>query len=84
VLKCCRDIFAPLRKQVEWGYSLPYAITGILNQHPRAAIEWRAGQTPTITSHSTTASWKRTSKSSLDDCGVARPLSLRWRISVWR
>ena len=46
VLKCCRDIFAPLRREIEWGYNIPYAITGMLNQHPRAAIEWRAGQTP--------------------------------------
>jgi 4-hydroxy 2-oxovalerate aldolase len=46
VLKCCTDVFAPLAKKMEWGYSIPYAITGQLNQHPRAAIEWRAGKTP--------------------------------------
>lgn len=46
VLQCCRDVFAPLAKEIEWGYSIPYAITGHLNRHPRAAIEWRAGGTP--------------------------------------
>ena len=42
VLECCRDVFVPLRERMEWGYSIPYALTGQLNQHPRAAIEWRA------------------------------------------
>jgi 4-hydroxy 2-oxovalerate aldolase len=46
VLECCRDFFAPLAKKVEWGYSIPYAITGQLNRHPRSAIKWRAGETP--------------------------------------
>jgi len=46
VLECNRDIFVPLAKEIDWGYSLPYAITGQLNQHPRAAIKWRAGDTP--------------------------------------
>jgi len=46
VLKCCRDVFVPLSKELEWGYRIPYALTGQLNQHPRAAIEWRAGDSP--------------------------------------
>ena len=46
VLECCRDVFAPLANEMEWGYSIPYAITGLLNQHPRSAIRWRAGDTP--------------------------------------
>jgi 4-hydroxy 2-oxovalerate aldolase len=36
----------PLRQQIEWGPMVPYNITGQLNQHPRAAIEWREGATP--------------------------------------
>ncbi|WPL15858.1 4-hydroxy-2-oxovalerate aldolase [Thiorhodovibrio winogradskyi] len=36
----------PLRGQIEWGPLVPYNITGQLNQHPRAAIEWREGSTP--------------------------------------
>ena len=46
VLETSRDIFVPLAKEIDWGYSLPYAITGQLNRHPRAAIKWRAGETP--------------------------------------
>lgn len=46
VLQCCRDVFVPLAKELDWGYSIPYAITGQMNQHPRAAIKMRAGQTP--------------------------------------
>ncbi|MCG6895786.1 MAG: aldolase catalytic domain-containing protein [Thiocapsa sp.] len=36
----------PLRQELDWGPSIPYNITGQLNQHPRAAIEWREGPTP--------------------------------------
>jgi len=46
VLQCVRDVFLPYRKQVEWGYSIPYAITGHFNRHPSAAIKMRAGPTP--------------------------------------
>ena len=31
----------PLSKEVEWGYVIPYAITGILDEHPKAALELR-------------------------------------------
>ena len=46
VMKCVSDMFVPLRQELDWGYSLPYAVTGQLNQHPRDAIKWRAGDTP--------------------------------------
>jgi 4-hydroxy 2-oxovalerate aldolase len=46
ILECCRDCFVPLSKELDWGYSIPYAITGQMNRHPRAAIKWRAGETP--------------------------------------
>jgi 4-hydroxy 2-oxovalerate aldolase len=45
VLEACRDVVQPLSKKMHWGYSIPYAIAGQLNQHPRAAIEWHAGKT---------------------------------------
>jgi 4-hydroxy 2-oxovalerate aldolase len=35
--------FIPLREKMEWGYIIPYAITGILDEHPKAAMELRAG-----------------------------------------
>ena len=46
VLQCVQDVFVPLRKKMEWGYSIPYAITGHFNRHPSSAIKMRAGPTP--------------------------------------
>ncbi len=34
--------FIPLRGKIEWGYIIPYAITGILDEHPKAAMALRA------------------------------------------
>lgn len=34
--------FIPLRERVEWGYTIPYAITGLLDEHPRTAMALRA------------------------------------------
>jgi 4-hydroxy 2-oxovalerate aldolase len=33
--------FIPLRQRIEWGYIIPYAIAGMLNEHPRAAMALR-------------------------------------------
>jgi 4-hydroxy 2-oxovalerate aldolase len=38
VLDCVVQDILPLQKEIEWGYMIPYMITGILNQHPRAAM----------------------------------------------
>jgi len=46
VLQCIQDCFVPMRKKMEWGFSIPYMITGQLNLHPRAAIRMRAGDSP--------------------------------------
>ncbi len=42
ILKFIQDYMLPLREQIEWGYILPYMVTGILNEHPRAAIAYRS------------------------------------------
>lgn len=42
VLECVQETFIPLQHQMEWGYNIPYMITGQLNLHPRAAIKIRA------------------------------------------
>ncbi len=34
----------PLREKMEWGYIIPHAIAGMLNEHPKAALAWRAGK----------------------------------------
>lgn len=46
ILECNEKIFAPLAKELDWGYSVPYAITGQLNRHPKPAIELRASDEP--------------------------------------
>ncbi len=33
--------FIPLREKIEWGYVIPYAIAGILDEHPKAAMALR-------------------------------------------
>lgn len=43
VLEAIEMEMLPLREKIEWGYIIPYMITGILNQHPRSAIALRAG-----------------------------------------
>lgn len=46
VLECVQDLLIPLQQDLDWGYSIPYAITGRMNQHPREAIQWRGGKAP--------------------------------------
>jgi 4-hydroxy 2-oxovalerate aldolase len=41
VLKLIEDYYLPLSREIEWGYIIPYMITGVLNEHPRTAIEFR-------------------------------------------
>jgi 4-hydroxy 2-oxovalerate aldolase len=42
ILRCIRDYIEPLREELRWGYDIPYAITGVLNQHPRSAMQFNA------------------------------------------
>ncbi len=46
VLQCAQDLFVPLSKELDWGYSIPYMLTGQLNIHPRMAIEVRDSHAP--------------------------------------
>jgi 4-hydroxy 2-oxovalerate aldolase len=46
LLKCIRDYLEPLRKDLRWGYDLPYMITGQLNQHPRPAMAFNEKDGP--------------------------------------
>jgi len=41
ILGVIEKYFLPLSREIEWGYIIPYMITGVLNEHPRTAIEWR-------------------------------------------
>jgi 4-hydroxy 2-oxovalerate aldolase len=44
VWKLIQDHIVPLQRTIEWGPLPPYVIAGQLNQHPRAAIAWLAGE----------------------------------------
>ena len=44
VLKCIQDYIEPLRQELRWGFDIPYMITGVLNQHPRPAMQFNAGE----------------------------------------
>ncbi|MDD4955051.1 MAG: aldolase catalytic domain-containing protein [Candidatus Omnitrophica bacterium] len=41
ILDLISNEFVPLREKLEWGYIIPYAITGILDEHPKSAIALR-------------------------------------------
>lgn len=43
ILKLIQDYYLPLRERIEWGYIIPYMLTGTFNEHPRTAIAWRSG-----------------------------------------
>jgi len=42
ILEFIQDQIVPLEKELDWGYSIPYMITGQLNEHPRSAMKARA------------------------------------------
>ncbi|MBW2220202.1 MAG: aldolase catalytic domain-containing protein [Deltaproteobacteria bacterium] len=44
VLDLIADEFIPLRENLEWGYTIPYAITGMRNEHPRSAMALRSSE----------------------------------------
>ena len=43
ILDLISNDFIKLQKEIEWGYIIPYAVTGMLNEHPMIAIEFRQG-----------------------------------------
>jgi 4-hydroxy 2-oxovalerate aldolase len=44
ILNCIQNYIEPMRKDLMWGYDVPYMLTGVLNQHPRAAIKFNASE----------------------------------------
>ena len=44
VIQVIQEHVAPLRRELMWGPEIPYMITGQLNEHPRPAIKFMAGQ----------------------------------------
>ncbi len=41
VLRVIQEQMIPMLKDIEWGYMIPYMLTGALNEHPRSAIAIR-------------------------------------------
>jgi len=39
VIEIIQELFIPLKSKIEWGYHIPYMITGILNEHPRNGMK---------------------------------------------
>ncbi|MGQ8871323.1 aldolase catalytic domain-containing protein [Paenibacillus sp. TSA_86.1] len=44
VLEVLEQLMVPLREKEEWGYILPYMITGALDEHPRSAMALRSSE----------------------------------------
>jgi len=44
ILQCIQQHIEQMRQELRWGFDIPYMITGFLNQHPRAAMEFNAGK----------------------------------------
>jgi 4-hydroxy 2-oxovalerate aldolase len=44
VLQCIQEYIEPMRAELGWGFDIPYMITGMLNQHPRTAMAFNAGE----------------------------------------
>jgi 4-hydroxy 2-oxovalerate aldolase len=44
ILRVIEEHLVDMQKDIEWGYHIPYMITGALNQHPRSALKWMAGE----------------------------------------
>ncbi len=41
IIEAVEKLMVPLRESIDWGYSVPYMITGQMNEHPRSAIKMR-------------------------------------------
>ena len=44
ILEVIQEFFMPLKSETEWGYHIPYLITGILDEHPRSGIKAMAAK----------------------------------------
>jgi 4-hydroxy 2-oxovalerate aldolase len=44
ILQCIQQHIEPLREKLMWGFDTPYMMTGLLNQHPRAGMDFNASE----------------------------------------
>ncbi len=40
LLDAIQNHVKPWQEKIDWGYHVPYLITGALNEHPRSAMQW--------------------------------------------
>jgi len=40
LLQAIQEQILPWQKKIDWGYHVPYLITGAMNEHPRSAMAW--------------------------------------------
>lgn len=40
MLECIQNTVEPMREKLGWGFAIPYMVTGYLNLHPKAAMEF--------------------------------------------
>lgn len=40
LIQAIQDHVHPMQQQIDWGYHIPYLITGAMNEHPRSSMEW--------------------------------------------
>ena len=40
LLKSIQEDILPWQQKIDWGYHIPYLVTGALNEHPRSAMAW--------------------------------------------
>ena len=45
IIEIIQEQFISLKAEVEWGYHIPYMITGILNEHPRSGMKAMSEET---------------------------------------
>ena len=43
ILECIQNTVEPMREELRWGFAIPYMITGCLNRHPKAAMDFMEG-----------------------------------------
>jgi 4-hydroxy 2-oxovalerate aldolase len=46
IIECLEKHVTGLREKMTWGYDIPYMLTGQLNQHPRAAMQFLESDAP--------------------------------------
>jgi 4-hydroxy 2-oxovalerate aldolase len=40
ILDAIGKAIIPLREQIEWGYTIPYMLSGVLDVHPQLSMDW--------------------------------------------